>query len=168
MKRKAGFTLLEATIALAVWAILSVSVIYVWHHVSARTQSVLARQSALENARVAMDALTINIQMAQTINLEVGPVFDLRVIHVDSFRFRFDYSLTHTSLRFQRMQFGDDANHIAHYIYNVQIRPANDDRQLNITITTACEYPIILEGTVDIRYKNFTFTRIANPNIPNW
>ena len=162
MKRKAGFTLMEAVIALAVWMILSVSVIYMWHHVSNRTNAVLERQNALENARVAMDALTVNIQMAKSVRLEVGPRNDLRNLYLMSlnpaqnlheYRFIFDYRLTASHDRFQRLQIGSYSNHIAYYIYIVQIELADNNRQLDVMITTACEHPVILKGSVDIRNK---------------
>ena len=165
---------MEAVIALAVWLILSVSVIYMWNHVSNRTNAVLARQNALENARVAMDTLTVNIQMANEIRLEVGPDFSLREMDVTSldpqqdvhtYRFIFDYRLTSASPRFQRMQLGSYANHIANYIHNVQIRPDHHRRQLNITVTTAC-MSIVLENSVDIRYKHFNMTQWGTPNNP--
>ena len=179
MKKKAGFTLLEAVIALAVWLILSVSAIYMWHHVSTRTNAVLARQNALENARVAMDALTVNIQMARSITLYVGPDFDLRYMYLISlnpqqaehtYRFIFDYRLRPAAGgRFQSLQLtgrhNGYSNHIAHDIYKVKIEPDCYERQLDITVTTAC-MSIVLENSVDIRYKYFNMTQWGTPNNP--
>ena len=164
MKRTAGFTLMEAVIALAVWMVLSVSVFFVWQNVSRHTSAVLERQSALENARVAMDALIINIQMARSIELDVGRNFDLREMrlgsynadgNVHTFYFHFDCRLSPGDDRFQSMHFGTLGNEIASNLRSVEIWHSDERRQLDITITTGCTNPIVLTGSVDIRYKRF-------------
>jgi len=66
---KKGFTLLEVTIALALWLILSAGVIFLWQYSTRMGQNLIARQNNFENARVAMDGLLMNIQMAQEILL---------------------------------------------------------------------------------------------------
>jgi len=164
-KRAAGFTLIEATIALAIWVMLTASVLLVWHHVSNRTNALLARQNALENARVAMDALVVNIQMAYSITLYIGPGFDLRELALASYdtgggphtyRFFFNSRLLPTATTFRRLNFGGPGNELASNIADVRVQPMMDKRHLRITITTGCEYPIVLESSVDIRYKHLS------------
>jgi len=169
MKQRAGFTLLETIIALAVWAILSVSVISVWHHVSNRTSSVLARQSALENARVAMDALLINIQMSNSITLHVRDS-DYMLIWLqvpglnpqgvlNNFFFDFDHNLTPDATRYRRLEFG--GNEIARYIAEVIVRP-QDRHYIHITVRTGCTPPVVLHGSVDIRGKDLYVRRFTH------
>jgi len=164
-KRKSGFTLIEAVIALAIWMILSVSVLFIWHHASNRTFAVLARQSAFENARGSMDVLITNLQMAKSITLEVCNNYILRELTLPGFDpdgdphsyvFNFDISLPSTAIRFRRLEFGD--NELASNIAMVRIQPIGG-RHMNITIETGCEFPIIVEGSVDIRYKNLIIIR---------
>ena len=172
MKRKAGFTLIEAVIALAIWMILSVSVIFVWQHVSSRTSALLARQNAFENARVSMDALIANLQMAQSITLYVvGDHYVLRQMtvpgidangRVNNFVFDFDCRLTSAATRYRRLEFGE--NELASNIAVVRVRPIGvrgHERHINITVETGCEFHIVLEGSVDIRYTNLIMTRLA-------
>jgi len=170
-KISSGFTLLEAVIALAVWAILSASVIFMWQHVSNRSASLMAKQSALENARVAMDALIANIQRAWCITLNVGREYDLMQLSLQSFdtnnrphRYNivFNSRLTPSAETFQRLNFGGAGNELASNIAMIRMWPVGElgrERHIHIIITTGCEIPIILEGSVDIRYKNFTFNR---------
>jgi len=161
-KHKSGFTLLEAVIALAVWMVLSVSVLFAWNHISNRTVAVLDRQDAFENARGAMDVLITNLQMAKSITLTVGPDYDLRQLSLPSFNpdniphtyvFDFDINLAPTETRFRRLEFGQ--NELASNIAMIRIQPIAG-RHMHITIKTGCEFPIIIEGSVDIRYKNLT------------
>jgi len=161
-KRTTGFTLIEAVIALAIWMILSVSVLFIWHHASTRTTAILARQNAFENARGAMDVLITNLQMAQSITLYVGPNYVLREMRLPGFNpdgnpntyvFNFDVNLPPTAVRFQRLEFG--SNELASNIAMVRIQPIGNNH-IHITIETGCDYPIIIHGSVDIRYKNLT------------
>jgi len=168
-KRNAGFTLIEAVIALAIWMLLFISVLFIWHHVSSRTATLMARQNAFENARGAMDMLITNIQMAKSISLDVEQVgeqdYILRELRLPSFDtngaphtyiFNFDIRLTPTTTRFRRLEFG--SNELASNIAMVRIQPIAG-RHIYITIRTGCEIPIIIEGSVDIRYKYLTLYR---------
>ena len=164
-KQTTGFTLIEAVIALAIWIILSTSVLFIWHHASNRTTAILARQNAFENARGAMDVLITNLQMAKSITLYVGPNYVLRELRLPGFNpdgnphtyiFNFDANLPPTALRFRRLEFG--RNELASNIAMVRIQPIGGHHML-ITIETGCEYPIIIHGSVDIRYKYLTVNR---------
>jgi len=148
-----GVTLLELTIALSVWMILSLSVLFVWQYTSRTTLNTLAHQSAFENARVSMDALIMNIQLADTITLNTNSDDILREIilrqpnpqgQLVGYTFAFNADT-------QRLLFGGQefASNIAR-IY-VTYMPG---RKMNITVETACEEAIVLHGSVDVRYKN--------------
>jgi len=163
MKKRRGFTLIEAIIALAVWMILSVSVIFVWQHVSNRSSAVMERQNALENARVAMDALIINIQMAQELRLDVryGTFVLRRLVAygygyddvINDFTFNFNCRLRPVAPNYRRLLYGN--NELASNIAEIYIRPVGEryhETHILIKITTGCEYPIVLESSVDIRH----------------
>ncbi|MCL2571297.1 MAG: hypothetical protein FWE11_02755 [Defluviitaleaceae bacterium] len=167
-KASKGFTLLEATIALAVWMILSVSIFLVWRHSANATTSTLTRQSAFENARISMDAIIMNIQMAQAILLEVEDDYILQRLvlternpqgHLHDYTFRFNAKSRPGSSDFNILIFGlTAANELASGIALVRIQPI-DNSHIQITIVTDCEHPVTLEGSVDIRYKSLTVIR---------
>ena len=159
-----GFTLLEAVIALALWAILSLSIFFAWHYTTGRSAAVFARHHAFENARGAMDAMIVNIQMTQIIRLHVEPNYVLHLLalptHIDgrqTFRYEFEFRINarESDTIYQRIHFG--GQELARGIAMVKVRPVRE-RYLHITIKTTCEHPIILEGSVDIRYKCLTVT----------
>ena len=178
-KNAKGFTLLEAVIALSIWMILSVSVIFIWQFTSDRTDALIARQGVFENARGAMDVLIMNLQMAQSIRLEVGPDgYVLRRLVLrqrdpqgqwprdrDGYIFTYNHNLTSGSVRRNRLEFG--ANEFASGIATIRMELISD-RRMHIIIVTECKClfipltledcdclypPVILEGSVDVRYK---------------
>ena len=169
-KTSAGFTLLEAVIALAVWMILSLSVFFVWQYTAERSNALIERQNAFENARMAMDGLIMNIQMAKEIQLLKWPNSDIlrrltvtqlytsrdgnQRIHNYDFTFFINTTPTGNPTRHHRLIFG--TQEFASNIRTVWIIPINDNQTMHITIETGCEYPIFLEGSVDIRYKRLT------------
>ena len=179
-KASTGFTLIEALIALAIWMILSISVIFIWQYSAQRTEALIERQSAFENARGAMDVLLMNLQLAHTIRLNVVRWRDeyniwhyniLYTLDMDQinpegneqrYLFRFRVHLRSTETTFRRLEFGGFqrgtnipyVNEFASNIALIQIWPSRNRQHMNITVTTGCEYPITLEGSVDIRYKN--------------
>jgi len=164
-KTSSGFSLMEVTIALAIWMILSLSVLLIWQHTTSRAEALLARQNALENARSSMDGLVMNIQMARSINLQVGHDYTLQRIGLTQinpegryheYEFTFNANAGSTDASFRRLMFGAN-NEFASGIAMVRIEPIGG-RHMHITVTTACEYPIVLEGSVDIRYKTLVVT----------
>jgi len=166
-KHTKGFSLLEAVIALAIWMVLSLSVFLAWQHVSERSNALLARQNAFENARVSLDSLIVNIEIANSITLEIGRNYTLRQLtlwqrdlngNARNYNFHFDASLRQSAPSFQHLRFGNQE--LASGIAQITIVPIND-RRLHITITTGCEYPVILENSVDIRYKTLTVVRVG-------
>ncbi|MCL2839972.1 MAG: prepilin-type N-terminal cleavage/methylation domain-containing protein [Defluviitaleaceae bacterium] len=158
LKSKKGFTLLEATIALALWAVLSVGIFLTWYHVSGASRAMRTHQSAFENARIAMDALIINIQMAQDIDLVNNQDGILRQVtlwgfdpigNLHDYRFHFNPDL-------QRLEFPNLGNELASHIAELRITYIEGSR-MNILIETDCyPAPITLEGSVDVRFKSVT------------
>ncbi|MCL2386264.1 MAG: hypothetical protein FWC89_01825 [Defluviitaleaceae bacterium] len=157
-----GLTLLEVVIAFALWIILSIGVFMVWQH-SARAGTVLLeRQDAFESARVAMDALIMNMQMARQITLQTDSndiLIQLSLIqntdpstNQEAYRFNFNVNASYGTANHNRLRFGD--NEFASGIAEIRIYPV--DNRMRIIVTTACPEPIILEGSVDIRYKQVT------------
>ena len=88
-----------------------------------------------------------------------------RINESQPFTYAFDFRVNarETDTIYQRIHFG--GQELATGIAMVHVRPVQERpvpgrpiqyRSLNITIKTTCEYPIILEGSVDIRYKCLT------------
>ena len=158
-----SFTLLEVTITVALWMILSISALAVWQHAARSGGNIILRQSAFENARASMDALIINIQLASTIELITchNNILQLLTLterdpqgRLHNYTFRFDINAPPGAARHRRLIFGLN-NEFASGIAKIQMSAANNSR-MNILVKTDCEYPIILEGSVDIRYKSVT------------
>ena len=158
-KSNRGATLLEVTIALAIWFILSAGILFVWINTTQGSVRLIDHQSAFENARSSMDALIINIQLAREIRLvtdsnDILQSLTLTQINPQNmpheYIFTFTYNAPDVSVQFQRLNFS--GNEFASGIYSIVIVNENNTR-MRITITTGCEEPIVLEGRVDIRFK---------------
>lgn len=160
---KKGHTLLEVTIALGVWLILSLSILVVWRYAATASGNLIAHQNAFENARGAMDAMRMNIQLSDVIYLDThshgGQENVLRRMVMPgpdplgvlrNYTFSFDITLPSGAVRHNRLEFGD--NEMASRIALVRIVYIEGHR-MNITVITDCAEPIILEGSVCVRYK---------------
>ena len=159
-----GFTLIEAVIGIALWMILSAGVLFLLQFSAARGSEILARQRALENARVAMDGLIMNFQMAHHFtlitegNTDVLSRLDLYSInpagapHTYEFHFA-PHALNQNHGQFQRLRFGrrPSPQEFASGIAEIRIFP--EGYRMRIIITTGCPEPIILEGSVCVRHK---------------
>jgi len=169
-KRTKGLTLMELVIALAVWLVLSAGVFFLWQHTSNASVNLLERQNALENARVAMDSLIISIQMSNDITLRTTDEYILQYIEVPGYNpagvwhtgYRFDFTanLPPGDTNHNRLRFGgqERASYIARiYMTPTPRVPDTPIRRIDISIHTACNVPIILHGSVDVRYKNVYF-----------
>jgi len=182
-KRTKGLTLLELVIALAVWLVLSAGVFFLWQHTSAAGINLLDHQSALENARGAMDALLANIEHAGEVRVTTRTSSVLYEMVVPGYRtvwrnngwvtewheFRFNFNnFNPIPESYQRLNFGD--NELARGIAAIYIsrtpliRPY---RTIHVEIHTICyvescrqpncDHPIILHGSVDVRHKDVLF-----------
>jgi len=162
-----GFTILELAIALGLWAILLSGVGgAIWHANHSATQ-LANRQNAMENARVALDTLTVNLQMAEEIFLDTAPDGRLRLLRTyqaspdrcpalihencnplnciggfrrHGFEFRFNPSNG-------RLNFGGN-NELASHLCEVKL--VQDGDFMHITIIAN---PITLYGIVDMRFR---------------
>ena len=161
-KRTKGMTLLELTVALAVWMVLSIGVFLVWQHTSNSTMRLLSQQNAFENARASMDALIMNIQMANTILLETDANNILERLTITArnpqgllhnYVFDFDVNANPGTARHQVLRFG--ANEFTSSIARIYVTYI-PDRRMEIQIKTATHEPVVLHGSVDVRFKNVT------------
>ncbi|MCL2189482.1 MAG: hypothetical protein FWC16_15165 [Defluviitaleaceae bacterium] len=156
---RAGFTLLEAVIALGIWFILSTGVIFAWRYAANASGGLIMRQNAFENARAAMDAIIMNVQLSNEIELITDDNHVLRYLRMPgidpsgmprNYTFSFNPALPAGHVRHNRLEFSGNefASHIAR-VYIVYVM----QRRLEITIITDCAVPIRLEGSVCVRYK---------------
>jgi len=164
-KRTKGLTLLELVIALAVWLVLSAGVFFLWQHTSNASVHLLERQNVLENARGAMDAMLANIEQSRNVRVRTSGD-TLRILdfpgHFSTGNNYFTFTFNNyrpTAASYQQLLFGN--NELASGIAQIYITYTRDRRnnitQINIKVHTACDEPIILHGSVDVRYKNVSF-----------
>ena len=167
--KKAGFTLIELVMAIAVWMIFMAGAThFIWY--TARTSAeIKARQNLLENARVSVDMLTVNLQMTDDIVLTTdhdGMLRFLRVFQIDPrgndhrYTFRYNRDLPASATRFRRLEMGNRGtyNELASYISEVRLIPSENRQLIQIIVTATdenLEESITLESAVDIRYKDF-------------
>ncbi|MCL2605057.1 MAG: type II secretion system GspH family protein [Defluviitaleaceae bacterium] len=172
---RSGYTLLEVTIALGVWFILSLGILSVWRYAANASGNLIARQNAFENARGAMDIMLMNIQLSDVIYLDththidgththtnvlrqmslpVAPLLpgqDVRLIP-PRFTFFFDAALPPEHLRYGRLELGGPGNETARHLALVRVTYIEEQR-IEIEIRTTCAEPIVLEGSVCVKYK---------------
>jgi len=165
-KRTKGLTLLELVIALAVWLVISVGIFFLWQHTSNASVNLLERQNALENVRGAMDAMISNIEMSKSVRVTTNGDILRRLDfpgHLTTgsrnyYTFTFN-NYRPTAASYQQLLFGN--NELAAGIAQIYTTYTRDRRsnisRIHIEIHTTCDEPIILHGSVDVRYKNVTF-----------
>ena len=160
-----GFTMLEAVVALGLFTLLTVSASQLLMHTTRTSSYLIARQEAMESARVAVDSLVINLQKADEIVMVTyrsdGMLrrLDLRQINPRNIRewyeFRYDRRLPPTSIRYNRLEFG--RNELASHLNEVRL-VLEDDGWISITVVTdgSLGEPVTLTGRADVRYKSIT------------
>ena len=162
---KGGFTLLELTVAITLWMIVLVSATQMLLHVSRASYTVMSRQNKLESARIAIDKLETNVQMADEIILITGPGHMLRHVtlyQIDykgdrhDFQFRFDATLPYYDTRHGRLEIGSNNvfNEVSSHLGEVRMIMSEDRRLLHIIVSTDEDDPVTFTSTVDIRYKD--------------
>jgi len=162
-RAKGGFTLLEMVVVAAISMILLVGASRLLWYTTHVSTGLLARHEALENARVAMDALTVNIQMAERITLNTdsdGMLRRLDLLQVSpenvdwEYTFRYDRDAPPGTPGYKRLNFSG-FNELASHLSEIRLTVSSDRQLMHITITTDENFgePITLTGTVDIRYK---------------
>ena len=155
-RQNKGFTLLELVIALGVWMLLSVGVFMLWQHATAVSARALTQQNALENGRVAMDAMVRNIEIAHTVRIIADNNDLLTRLEFPDYLTQAEnppFTFTFNSQN-QRLNLGGN-NELASGIQSIHMVYV-PKRRINITIqmtVDANEEPLILHGSVDVRYK---------------
>lgn len=163
-KRIRGYTLLETVIALAIWAVLAAGASRVLVYTARTVTRIVERQNAFENARAAMDALTVNIQMADTVLLETDTEGVLKKLTLTerapngspaNYTFYFSKAAKPGEAKYHRLEFGlndEFASRIETIILN------HTGNRITITVTTddVTDPPFTLIGSADTRYKKVT------------
>ncbi|MCL2364882.1 MAG: hypothetical protein FWC71_09505 [Defluviitaleaceae bacterium] len=180
----AGRTLLEVTIALGLWVLLSGAVVFAWQYTANNAARLLQRQTAFENARTVMDVMLMNIQLYDDIRIRSHDFVDADgalhahvlhslsanahdlVSHEDWLQdvpntFRFNASLTPGQLHYSRIQRSGYGNELARYIALVQVEYTARSH-ITLTVATNCAYPTILTGSACARYKRVTVNGVSN------
>jgi prepilin-type N-terminal cleavage/methylation domain-containing protein len=161
--RKRGFTLLEAVIALALWAVLSAGIAVIWQSTSRASVHIIQGQDAFENARASMDAILTNLHMADTILLETDYNHVLKRLTLTqrnpsgnphNYIFYFNIHARPGDAKFHRLEFGLH-NEFASQIAKITLERKHKNR-MSVTVITDGESAITLTGSADIRYKNVT------------
>jgi len=157
-------TLLELLIATALWMILVLGASRMLWYTTQVSTNLISQQEALESARVAMDALIVNIQMAQEIILHTDPPYgmlrSLSLLQVAPdgsphwYDFSFDANAVRGQAKYKRLEFGGH-NELVSNICEVLLRPSECRQRIHITVITyeGLGKPVTLTSTVDISYK---------------
>jgi type II secretory pathway pseudopilin PulG len=165
--RNGGYTLLEVTVALGIWFILSAGVLLVWRYAAVTSGNIIAQQNAFENARVVMDMMQMNIQMTDVVFVETrtykghnNVLHRMRVSPTPGHLTFYFINTTHINPeRHNRVEFSGGGNEVARGIALVLIEYIPDQR-IEITITTTCTNPVVLEGSVCVRYKEVSLIKL--------
>jgi type II secretory pathway pseudopilin PulG len=157
-----GYTLLETVIALTLWFILSAGIFFIWNFTSDRGLEIREQRLAFEDARLTMDALKTNFQLARSIELRTDSNDILQSVVMNQqnpqaqwqdYTFRFNVNAAPGTSQHHSIMFPLPGNEFASNIALVEIVYVNNTR-MDIKITTGCEEPIVLEGSVCVRYKD--------------
>ena len=171
---KKGFTLIEAVVFLALFMVLSIGVLLLWHHAARNAENAIRTQNALDNLGIAMEGLLTNIELSHTITLRtdsqnVLTQLNLRGLNPQgqphTYIFTFNRNAPSSSagyrtlrLGLQRYAYGIETIHIVNVLY----------RRLDITITSVClcrircareqinhcESRITITGSANIMHKH--------------
>lgn len=150
-----GVTLLELVIALGLWLILSAGVFFLWQHTSGSTENIMQRQAAFERARTAMDMMIANIEFSYRVTIRTDAQGRLNTMVTRGYmgnvrhNYEFQFRPGYQDLRF------NSAGHfqmVATGISAIYVTYTNG-RRINILIHTNCDEPVVLHGSVDVRYK---------------
>ena len=158
LKSKKALTLLEVTIALGVFSILSLGVMFIFYNTSNATGQLIQRQNYFEQSRRTVELLEINLQMATEIVLTTDENNILTTLtltqrnpsgNLENYEFHF---IDH--LQIFTIGLRSPANEFARNISSIKIYPNQNKSYLYIHVTSSCE-TIVLQVSVDIRYKAF-------------
>ena len=159
MKSDQGITLLELVVATAIWMILLLGASQLIVHTARVAAYVSVGQDIHEHARVAMDSLIVNIQMADEIEIWADPDGMLRRLTLhqinpmelrEAYTFTYNRNANPTDASFRRINFSG-TNELASFITEVRLVVSYDSKFIYLTVTADDRFTI--QSTVDIRYK---------------
>ncbi len=137
--QKAGFTLLETVVALCIFCLISISATAALSYASSASARLAVKGELFENARIAVDFLTVHIQAADTVTLQTSPSGTLQKLTVwedddmgaaeqHVFQYHFDAAET---VKYHRLEFG--GNEVASYIADIYAAADNGVLTLRVT-----------------------------------
>ena len=164
-----GFTLIETVIALAVWLLLATGAGSVLVYASRASERLIVTQEIFENARASLDAITVNIQMANTVVLETDSDDVLKKLtlternpkgELEEYYFFFKRGAEPDEAKYHRLEFGEN-NEFASHIGLIKLKVVNDKRLEITVITDGILCPsVTISGAADIRYKDVSVKRL--------
>jgi len=166
---KGGFTLIELLVALGLWAILLSGIFAMQWHTSNVSGRLVDRQNAMENARVAVDMLAVNLQMSERFVIDIDAsgnfhrlwVYQVRPVSPPCTQFSHEncvgcvhpYVFEYIRLS-RRLNFG--RQELASHIEAPILVFCEFAMLMHISITTADSLgePFTIETWVDMRHRN--------------
>jgi len=146
-----GYTLFETAIALGLWLFLMSAILFLWQFSAQNGARLFEQQNTFENARIAADALVMNLQTARKISLTTDKDGVLVRLTAESLNpsgnfhpFFFEFDAKAAQLYFGNNEF---ASHIA------EIKILYENNLMKIFLQTTCSEPTFLRATADVRYK---------------
>lgn len=165
-KKNSGLSLLETVIAAMLFSILILGAYNILVYVSQSSARTTVRLNALENARVSMDFLENNLQMADFIELIVEPdgtLIKLNTRQIESDRglpyiytFSYDGHLPPNHDRYRRLQFGG-FNELASNVIEIKFFPEGEKLFFYIIIDATPFGEVRLDSVVNLRGKEFIY-----------
>ncbi|MDR3240422.1 MAG: hypothetical protein LBT44_10120 [Clostridiales bacterium] len=175
MKRTNGYSLLETSIAAAVFFLLILCAVRLMVFTSQASGRALAQHELRENARTALEVLTANVELAEKVSLKTSRDGSLRSLIVweevlekeksvlKPYEFRYNSQLNANEASYHRLLFGG-ANELASYIRWIKMSIQNgvlrivlstDDHVKGRTAINAL--PITLQTAISLRGKEVIY-----------
>jgi type II secretory pathway component PulJ len=155
----------EAVIALALWMLLAVGASQLLTYAVGQSAAYAERQELTEQARIAADALSVNIQLADEVNITLAPDNTLRTMTLyqyDTSGARAPYTFTYNNTSpwlasYRRLELG--GNEMAARLSQLRLYPSADGEYVEITVTAeGGGATVTLSSVVDTRYKILRFS----------
>lgn len=164
MSSNSGLTLIELIAAIAIWLVLFLSVSQLITHTARVSSYIIVNQNILENVRITLDALAVNIQMSDEIVLQTSTNGMLQLVtlyQIDPeqrrhpYQFRFDANLPYYHSRHGRLEIGsrNTFNEFSSNLSEVRLEFCAYSQAIHITVSSVEYPPLTLTSTVDVRYK---------------
>jgi len=155
--------LVEATVALAVWMLLAAGASGILVYIARVSEQTVSAQSSFENARASLDAILVNIQLADNILIETDSSWTLKQLTLtqldpDSkphdYIFYFNKDAAQGEAKYHRLEFGLNSE-FASQIESVKV-VLESEKRISVSVTTdgTRGESVTLSGSVDARYKD--------------